>query len=198
MQINEDVDHHLRSHRARSVAQASEHGHSLLDPVPVLVLLLHGQPDVEDEVRRVAGGRKSTCPSRRLVDRALVRVAVVDLGLLLREHPNGLHLREEYLRHRFFECFFLLIPSAALDKESVDEDAIFCRLGQVIFGFIRNDLEIKVNRVDGDHVLSGEVLLCACQERLRKIEARDPEDWRRAVVNPILNEFQACQEILNP
>jgi hypothetical protein len=33
---------------------------------------------------------------------------------------------------------------------------------------------------------------------LREIEARDPENWRRAIINPILNEFQACQEILNP
>lgn len=133
-----------------------------------------------------------------LVDRALVRVAIVDVILDFGYYPDGAHLRVEYLRHRLFEGLFLVVPSAAFDEETIDVDAIFCTLRQIEFGLVRDYLEVKVDCVDGNDVFSGKVLLGASQEGLCEIETRYPVNRWLTIINPILDELQPCQEILNP
>lgn len=160
-----------------SITEAGQHCDTLLDPVSFLMLLLDGQPNVEHEVRRVTRRRKSTSSSGRLVDWALVRMTVVDLVLYFGNDPNSFHLRVKYFGHRFLQSFLLLVPATAFSKESIDVDTVFCWFGQVIFGFIGDHFEVKVNCINGNDVFSREVLLCTCQEGLSEVETRDPENW---------------------
>lgn len=125
-------------------------------------------------------------------------MTVVNVSLLLGDDPDGFHLSEEYLWLRFLECFLLLIPSAAFNEESLDEDAVLCWFAKIVLVFVRNDLEVKVNGIDGDHILSCVVLLGTSQEGLCEIEARDPEYWWCTMVNPVLDELEASQEVLDP
>lgn len=48
-------------------------------------------------------------------------------------------------------------------------------------------LKLEANEVDGDGVLPGKVLGHSSEKGLGEEEARDPEDCRRAAVDPILS-----------
>ena len=59
------------------------------------------------------------------------------------------------------------------------------------------DVEVEREQVDGDGVLAGVVLLDAGQERLREEEPGQPEDGRRVRLEPVLEEAQARQEVVD-
>ena len=51
-------------------------------------------------------------------------------------------------------------------------------------------LKLKSNVVNGDGVFPSIILRDTCQKRLCKVESRDPEDHRRSIVNPILENHR--------
>ena len=135
------------------------------------MLLLHWKPQVEDEVGRVTSCRQGTGSPSGLVDWALVRMAIVDQILLLWQDPNALHLGEEDLWHGLFECLLPFVPSGSFNEETVDVHAVFWLLGEIVLGLIGDDDEVEVNLINGNHMLSGIVLLGASQERLCEEES---------------------------
>ena len=59
------------------------------------------------------------------------------------------------------------------------------------------DLVVVAEQVDGDGVLAGVVLLGARQKGLGEVEARHPEDGRRAHVVPVLQELESRHEVVD-
>ena len=57
-------------------------------------------------------------------------------------------------------------------------------------------LEVKAELVDGDGVLAGIVLHDTCEERLREVEPRHPEDVWFAVVIPFLSTENISTRVL--
>ena len=80
-----------------------------------------------------------------------------------------------------------MIPSGSFNKETVD----VCTVGShcILFGRFRENLVVPVDLIDGDRVLSGEVLLETGEETLSEEESGDPEVGRFAVVDPPLDLF---------
>ena len=73
-------------------------------------------------------------------------------------------------------------------------DSIFRRRGVL---FVSYDLEIVVEQVNSDVVLSGVVLLGSSEEAVREEEPRDPILGRNAFVDPLLEPAESLQEILD-
>jgi len=144
-----------------SVTQTSQHCHALFDPMSFLMFFLHRKPNVEDEVGGVTSGGKSTCSSSGLVNWTLVRVTIVNLVFDLWNDPNCLHLSVQYFRQWFVQSFFLFIPSASFNEQTIHMDSILRWYRKIVFAVIWKYREIEVDCVDSYHVLSRIVLLCS-------------------------------------
>lgn len=66
----------------------------------------------------------------------------------------------------------------------------------IFVGIIQN-LVIKAQQVNRDGVLPGKVLLSTSQESLGEVEARDPELRGCPIVVPVLEEFEASDEVIH-
>lgn len=66
----------------------------------------------------------------------------------------------------------------------------------IFVGIIQN-LVIKAQQVNRDGVLPGKVLLSTSQESLGEVEARDPELRGCPIVVPVLEEFEASDEVVH-
>lgn len=174
-----------------SVIVLGDHGDTTFDPVGLFVSLLHWEPDFNHEVGRVTRRGKRTESFQSLVERALVGMAVVQFGDLGRFDPNAWHLGDQHLWMRLREHALLLVPSAAFNKEAVDEGTVGSWLVHVELALIRDDFKAEVDLVDSDGILSREVLLETSQETLREVEARHPEDCWSALVDPLIDEGQS-------
>lgn len=181
-----------------SVTQSCQHCDSLLDPMPILMLLLHWQPNVQHEICRMTRGRQSTCSPGCLVNWANIGMTIVNISLLLRFNPNGLHRSKKDFGHRLLKCLLLFVPPTSFNKQAINIHSITRPFRQIIFALIRNNLKIEINGINGNDILPGKVLLSTRQEWLSEIEAWNPEHWRRSIINPILNELKTFQEIFNP
>jgi len=166
--------------------------------VLLVVLLLHWQVQVEDEVGRVTCGGERTSSFGGLVNWAFVRVSIVDLVSLARQNPNTLHGGEEHSRLRFLDGLLLLVPSGAFHEKTMDVDTIFWRFAEVILLLIRDDDEVELDVINGDDVLSGKVLSSTCQEGLGEEETREPEVLWSTIIDPALHEAEPLKEIKDP
>lgn len=100
-------------------------------------------------------------------------------------------LRVEDLGLALVQHHFLIVPPASLEEQSVDISAV---LRFQIRCFL-HELEIVSDLVDGNRVLSREVLKDTSEETLREEEARNPEDSWIADIYPSLEEGKPSLEI---
>jgi hypothetical protein len=181
-----------------SIVELSEQGDSTLHPVLLIVLLLHQQGDVHDEVGRVTSGGQGTSTSRSLVDGASVAVPAIDFTHLGRLEPDVRHLSVEDLRMRLGQHIVLAAPSAAFQEETVDIGTILGSGLKVVLLRVAHDLEIEIDLINWDNMLSGIVLLDTCQETLCEEETREPESLRGTIIYPVLHELESLDEVENP
>lgn len=66
----------------------------------------------------------------------------------------------------------------------------------IFVGIIQN-LVIKAQQVNRDGVLPGKVLLSTSQESLGEVETRDPELRGCPIIIPVLEEFEASDEVVH-
>ena len=181
-----------------------------LDPVGLRLVARQHRRD--HEVRRVPAGRQRPRAEQRLVQRAGVDLpnlrvhrrvhwvrASRRLEVDLRLEPDAGHRREELLRPRLVQHTRLVVPSAALEVRAVDDRAALRLLrhaGRVVD--VVQHHEIEAHQVDGRADLARVVLLRARDERLREVEARDPENVRDAVVDPAAQEPDPLLQIDHP
>lgn len=60
---------------------------------------------------------------------------------------------------------------------------------------VADDLEVVLNVIDGDLVLSGVVLSHTSKERVSEMETRDPEYWWMAIFNPGLILLESLHQV---
>lgn len=173
-----------------SVSELCNHSNTTLCPPIGSVLLHHVQPHRDNVVGGVAGSRKDTETGECLVDWSIVSMAFWDIISLRGSEPDVGHLGEQNLWMRFREHVLLTVPSATFDIQSPDECTIRSHLCHVVLGGIINDFEVEINLIDGNHILSGEVLLETSQETLREEESGDPHLRGSAFFDPVLNKLQ--------
>lgn len=109
-----------------------------------------------------------------------------------------LHIGEQYLWMRFFNCFFLFIPSSTFHEQSVDINTICWSFGKIVFSLIWDNNEIKFNMINSNNMLSCIVLSCSCKERLCEEETRNPECFRCTIINPLLHKVNSFKEVYHP
>lgn len=140
------------------------------------------------------------------------------LSLSIRHPMHRWRKGEQDLRLRVFQTTIFLVPPRSFQEQSVREHSIrwACMHG---LGLLISHLEVKDHIVDGNRILARVVLRRASQKRLQKTQsfprsaqrsttrtsknkerhylceekARDPEDCRRAIDQPVSKE---CQPIL--
>mmetsp|Transcript_37393 Transcript_37393/g.96669 ORF Transcript_37393/g.96669 Transcript_37393/m.96669 type:complete len:294 (+) Transcript_37393:79-960(+) len=150
--------------------------------------------DRHDVVGGVARGRQDALPCRHLVAWALVVLEVAVLRRLAWHEVEQRHSDVEHLGVRLLDVPRVPVPLAGLEEDAVRVHAIF--------GFHRRLLifrveEVEAQCVDGDLVLPCEVLRRTRGERLLEVDATEPESRRRAVVDPILEELQPLDEVVD-
>lgn len=92
----------------------------------------------------------------------------------------------------------LATPAATFQEESVNVSTVFGSTLNVVFGGVAHDLEVEIDLIDSNDVLTSVVLLHTSEERLSEEETGDPEGLRCAVVNPILEELKPLDEVKHP
>ena len=152
----------------------------------------HGQPDHADEVGGVTSGTEHTESLKRLIDGALVAVAIEDLSARL--EPNEGHLSEQNLGLRLIKGSLLLVPTASFDIEAVNVGTVSGCLFFVEIAVLHNFV-IPLDLIDSDGVLPRIVLLQASKETLGEEESTDPVVGRLAILDPPLNEAKTLNEI---
>jgi hypothetical protein len=132
------------------------------------VSLLHWKPDHKHEVGGVTSGRQGTSSSGSLVKWTFVRMAKVNVISLLGDQPHSWHLGVKDLRMRFSKelLSFISVPSASLEVHTIDVGSIIWVDVGIISLWIRDNLEVKLNLIDGNDVLSSIVLFASSDERL--------------------------------
>jgi hypothetical protein len=59
-------------------------------------------------------------------------------------------------------------------------------------------MEVETDLVNGYDILPGEVLESACEESLREEKPTDPEDFRSAIGDPVLEESYSLFQVNDP
>jgi hypothetical protein len=93
-------------------------------------------------------------------------VPTIDITHLGWLEPDVRHLSVEDLRVRLCQDIILTAPSAAFQEETVDVGTILSSSLKVVLLRVAHNLEIEIDLINWDHMLSGIVLLDACQETL--------------------------------
>merc|ERR1712151_47687 len=92
----------------------------------------------------------------------------------------------------------LVVPFTAFKEDTVNKDTIIGLFFDVFVGHVILDVIIECYSVDGDLVLSGEVLESTCKEGLREEETREPELNRSTRSNPIVQEIDSIIAVIDP
>lgn len=180
-----------------SIVGLGDHGHSSLDPVSVGVLTLHGHASHHHEIVGDSDGGQDSLTLKGDVQRAVVGVVAHYLGVLDGHQPHDGDGGDEHLGVRLFQVLVVGVPSASFNEQAMDKGTIVRLLGGVYALGIGDDLEVELDGIDGDLVLSGVVLFHTSQERVNEMETRNPEARRMAVVNPALVLLESLQDIYN-
>ena len=91
----------------------------------------------------------------------------------------------------------LLVPFCPFKVQAIDVDTIG-RFRCFVVNLIDIDvLKVKRNLVDVDFMLPRVILECASEEGMGEENTRQPAHDRLALFNPLVEEIQAFQEILN-
>merc|ERR1712147_439078 len=122
------------------------------------MLLLNRDIDINNEVTTMTSSCQCTKSCGCLVNRAHVRVSMVNLRFLFRHDVNSLHFAGKNLRKRFIQSSSFFIPAASFNEKSINVNTIFGMFGKISFYFIIDNLEGEVNCIDSNSVLPSIVL----------------------------------------
>jgi hypothetical protein len=157
----------------------------------VTLLEIGGEANVHDEIGGVAGCGEHTATGRGLVYGTFVVLVVGQLARMRRPEEDVWTLGVKDLRLALVQHHVVVVPSAALQEETVDIGTI---LWLQIWRFLQK-LEVVGDLIDGDGITTGEVLQDTSQETLSEEETRNPEDCGIADVDPTLEEGESGLEI---
>mmetsp|Transcript_2163 Transcript_2163/g.3791 ORF Transcript_2163/g.3791 Transcript_2163/m.3791 type:complete len:245 (+) Transcript_2163:245-979(+) len=132
---------------------------------------------------------------RRLVHRCAVRWWRCNLGDLAGHKGQGRQRVEQHLGLGLPKLVGVIVPRSRLEEHPLHKHAVQRRHLHIVLAI--HHVEVKVDEVDGDSILSGVVLLCPRQECLSEEEAREPIDYGRAVVQPRSEEVAALDDLLH-
>jgi len=152
-----------------SVLQCEEASNASSDPLGLL--LIARKLNVEHEVRRMTSGRKRTITNEGLVERALVDASLRNHAILNRHEVNHRHLNKELLWITLREHFCVIVPFASLEINTISVDTRLRLLSNILPAHVRLHDERETDLVDGNCMLSSEVLLGTSKERLWEEEA---------------------------
>mmetsp|Transcript_14881 Transcript_14881/g.35930 ORF Transcript_14881/g.35930 Transcript_14881/m.35930 type:complete len:525 (+) Transcript_14881:305-1879(+) len=160
--------------------------------------LVRGHLHVHDEVGGVAGGGQRAVASQRLVRRALVEALSGRHAVLLGLQPHHGEVRVQLLGLGLRQLVLLEVPPRALQKVPRHVAPVLGRRLLARKGLLVLHVEVPHDGVDGDLVLARVVLQSAREERLREEQAADPVHRGRALVDPLVDELDALQQVDDP
>lgn len=120
-----------------------------------------------------------------------------ELGVLHGHQPHDGYGRDQNLGVRLVEVLVVGVPSATFNEETVDEGTIVGLFARINTLGVRDDLEVVLDGIDGDLILSGIVLLHTSKETVSEMEARNPEDSSGSVINPALVLLESLHQVDN-
>lgn len=147
---------------------------------PVVVILVAGQLNHQTVVGGVTSGRQSTRSRQHLVDRAVVNASSWCNSVTFGHEPDKWHFSVELLGLRIVQNVGRAVPSSTLHEQSMTVDTIIWLFGDLSESVLIDDLEVELELVDGDNVLTGVVLQGCREEGLREEESGNPESNRGA------------------
>mmetsp|Transcript_42933 Transcript_42933/g.113124 ORF Transcript_42933/g.113124 Transcript_42933/m.113124 type:complete len:321 (-) Transcript_42933:587-1549(-) len=180
----------------KSVLERQKGSHASLDP-PV-DNLVHGQLQIQDEIRGVP--RRQQCSLAR--DHLVARTTVIQwIGntVLHRDEQHRHQVREEFLRIGVLDLVVLCAITSAFDKKTIDVYAIWWSPQFLhVFDIIKR-LLTEGKQIDFLIVLACVILHGSCEERLWEENAADPNGGRRITqIKPHLEELTAGQDVEVP
>jgi hypothetical protein len=90
------------------------------------------------------------------------------------------------------------VPSCSFEVETIAENSIVWFVGNISWLDLIKYLEIVVQFVNGDGVLSCEILKGSCKEGLREEESGNPVGWRVGGLDPLSQECYSLLDIYDP
>jgi hypothetical protein len=120
-----------------------------------------------------------------------------NLSVLHGHQPHDGHRRDKHLGVRLIEVLVVGVPSASFNEQTVDEGTIVGFLRCINTLGIRDDLEVVLDGIDRNLVLSGIVLLHTSKETVSEMEAGNPEAWRVIFIDPFLVLLESLHQVNN-
>jgi len=120
-----------------------------------------------------------------------------NLGVLHGHQPHDGDGRDKHLGVRLFEVLVVGVPSATFNEQTVDEGTIVGFLARVNTLGVRDDLEVVLDGINGDLILSGVVLFHTSEETVSEMETRNPEDSSGSVIDPALVLLESLHQVDN-
>lgn len=142
----------------------------------------------------MTGCHQNTLTLRGLVNWAFVALELLELRSLARSEKHHWASHEENLRITLIEGLHFWVPLGSLKEHSHDIDSIVWSFSVFLVG---DDLVIEAEKIDGDTVLSGVVLLSTSQESLGEEESSDPKDLWESILSPLFEPLESGQQILH-
>lgn len=143
-------------------------------------------------------GREGSRAGEHLVHRAVVDATLGLNAVALGDEPDDRHLCVELLGNTVVHDVRLVVPSSTLHEHTIHVGTIIRFLSNFILRVVIDNLEVEVKFIDGDEVLSGEVLQQGCEVGLREDESRDPDGGGCALVDPLLPEVSSLDQLHDP
>lgn len=179
-----------------SVSERQEQGHA--GSSPSVLVLVAGQLNHQTVVGRVTGGRQGARSGEHLVGGAHVDAVGRCHTVALGHEPDDRHFSVQLLGVRVVQDVSRAVPARTLHEHTIDVATIVWFLSDLAQRVLVNDLEVELELIDGDNVLSGVVLQRGSEESLGEEEPRDPEGRWGALLNPLRQEVDSLEQVQLP
>jgi len=139
----------LSSAAANSSIEAADERHAAFDPVGFR--FIRRQPDAHNKIGGVSCCRQYSSPFTRLIDRCVVVRICTNVVRSLGSQPYVWPRHKQLLWIRFSQHHFLIVPPSTFDVQPICKNSI-CRPQRRQRIVLRQTLEVKPNRIDGDRI----------------------------------------------
>jgi hypothetical protein len=146
----------------------------------------------------VTGGRQGTCSGEYLIHWNVIDTCLWLLSISLWHEPDEWELNIKLLGLAVIHHVGCLVPSGAFDVEAETVDTINWLLCHVLRLNFIIDLEVIGELINGNSMLSSEVLSGTSEESLREEETREPESCWASGINPSTDKLESIIQISHP
>lgn len=120
-----------------------------------------------------------------------------NLSVFHGHQPHDGHRRDQDLGVGLIKVLVVRVPSASFDEQTMDKGTIIGFLRCIDTLGIRDNLEVVLDGIDRNLVLSGIVLLDTSKETVSEMEAGNPEACRVIFIDPSLVLFESLHQVDN-